>query len=61
MIKLKTSEKVTRNLTMIEDTMDTVLKKPFIDFYDYYILLKKVTIQNKNGLSSGNVGRNTNR
>lgn len=41
MIKLKTSEKVTRNLTMIEDTADTIMINPFIDFYDYYILLQK--------------------
>ena len=44
MIKLKTSEKVTRNLTMIEDTADTILIKPYIDFYDYYILLQKTRL-----------------
>jgi len=37
MIRLKTAEKVTRNLTTIADTDDTVMADPPIDFYDYYI------------------------
>jgi len=42
MIKLKTAEKVIRNLTCIEDTDDTILSKPYVDFYEYYIYNRKV-------------------
>jgi len=41
MIRLKTSEKVTRNLTTIEDTDQLILREPFIDFYAYYINLEE--------------------
>jgi len=41
MLRLKTSEKVIRNLPSIIDTMDTVMKEPVIDFYDYYIYYQK--------------------
>lgn len=44
MIKLKTAEKVIRNLTCIEDTNDTVLKTPFIDFYEYYIYNRRIAL-----------------
>ncbi|MCH4206984.1 MAG: helix-turn-helix domain-containing protein [Solobacterium sp.] len=44
MIRIKTAEKVTRNLTLIEDTNDTVLATPVIDFYDYYIHYKKIKL-----------------
>ena len=42
MIKLKTAEKVIRNLTCIEDTNDTILNDPYVDFYEYYIYNRKV-------------------
>lgn len=40
MIKIKTSEKVIRNMMTIPDVKVYILSEPFIDFYDYFILLQ---------------------
>lgn len=40
MIKMKTTEKVMRNMLTISDTDEIVLDKR-LDFYDYYVLFKK--------------------
>ncbi|NCB32764.1 MAG: hypothetical protein EOM64_02590 [Erysipelotrichia bacterium] len=42
MVRLKTAEKVIRNLTQIEDTNENILTDHPIDFYDYYIYGQKV-------------------
>ena len=34
---LRTTEKVMRNIVVIDDTSEVIAKEPFIDFYEYYI------------------------
>ena len=45
MIRLKTAEKVTRNLTSIIDTDEIILSGKGIDFYNYYIHFQKNALE----------------
>lgn len=45
MIKLKTGEKVIRNLISNEDTMKEILELPFLKFYEFYVQLDIDSLQ----------------
>lgn len=47
MIRLKTAEKVTRNLTSIIDTDEIILSGKGIDFYNYYIHFQKNALEER--------------
>lgn len=47
MIRLKTAEKVIRNLTSIVDTDEIVLQGKGIDFYDYYIHFQQNALEER--------------
>ena len=44
---LRTTEKVMRNILVIDDTTTDIAVEPFRDFYDYYIGLEDSIIKDK--------------
>ena len=44
---IRTTEKVMRNILVIDDTTTDVAVEPFRDFYDYYIGLEDSIIKDK--------------